>query len=71
MGEVEGKGRRSREARKPDPTSAPLEEKQGCGQDGLRCREKANTSEDRLTGTQLPTTPPHTPQQAFLHNRRL
>lgn len=39
--------------RKPDPSSAPLEEKQDYRQEGRRCREKANTSEDRLTTTQL------------------
>ena len=41
------------QVRKPDPSSAPLEEKQDCRQEGQRSRKKANTSEDQLTTAQL------------------
>ena len=34
------------QARKPDTSSFPLEEKQDCRQEGWMCRGKANTSED-------------------------
>lgn len=47
------------QARKPGLSSTALEEKWDWVRDGLRCREKANTSGDPQTYAQLPS--PHSP----------